>query len=1260
MPIFTRFATWPTYAGYGNWELTIPESKVPGSNDNRIQADQLPATQYAVRYNPLSNNISIPSNVTPIASILPTLSVAGFGFFVLATLINTSYPSSGIPSLDLQPATGDKYPIGIGPPTFNYSISDQLKECIHYAISATIPLWVTGMGTVTPISGEWDVYGNLKYISRCRFKSFRQFSADISSVSYVSGRGTSTWTYKLATTLRNDVMDSLDLSADSVTMDTYHFYPDQPIDITFSGVKVTKIEGTSVFIESGPPPDPSKDYPEGWSGGFFELNKTVLVRNPSTLFCDKNDTVQEVPLGYETSEQQIHDSSTVSGIYVPKDDLSVYLNTKISDPTTTAADLDSYKKSLEYVEGTTIESIPDEDLVYGSFETGDWGKTFLSYVKEMDPSQIVLHIGIGDSPSFRHNMSAGCLSGEFFKHGTAPAVQTYRVSSHIRKNVYQLEVRSRTTKDNLIEVLSTSTDIKTFDFSVDASRMWFINDLTFANQDSGQCNVAAFWGNLSSITTTVTKSDVVLKIEDSFGNYSSTTYLNDRFVKAVSAPSASANFVQKWNDDNREWYLNGENNKGSYKIEKIVMSSTSDSFDVSLETPLPTSIVVDPNQKWWISFDKKFEISGGYSYVSCPYLTMEGAVGYDDQKKYTIILSGIYVGLPFREKLGEGLVVSIVKENVYQLPTDQTIVYLSTASKGNTISMSKNKFANTKGIAYIRNNDPLMALVVRRGSVNYITNICEALIYYGDAKQVDCPVSGVAGGDQTVTLTNDVLDHAITGVGCIPDGVFSSDTSKLVVWEVLHGNYVMGYPSTSGIVSTISTRADTGKYAVEEAGYVVDFKPGTLLSSGKTSYILASNIDNENVVNKTLLTISPRKNVTLSPKLKTVTVDFVPTENLVKSSTSPYVYPMNEHLDCIVYLKNQVWVQSSSANFKINWIDQITMGKRTETRIFDPESQIDVKQDGLFAMSTFDYKRFASGIFQISSLPVPGQSISNMISISESDLYKFPFLVVPNITRCSYSQDKNDLFVVGYSNIRLDVSSTDFNVLCLLFYRVNFLDLFSYPIYAVKGDSGYVFTYCNNDPKYKRIVVEKDCYQEFPEDAPVITDPSLTTGTLSLAVDARIAIIVSHQPTGLVFFLSDDKGASWAYIDDVSLTNSVSGVGSPSIKIYDEQLWLLYTIGSSLYKKIIPVGRLAALIAPCRNKKSSSVKDNSYISLKNSLQSVLDSIKVDFIVELSDQQVSFDVGNEGDLHVIYYGVDGIKSVGSFNNGTVWDYKPVNF
>lgn len=1250
MPIFEKFATWPTYAGFGEWSLTMPEKDVPGSGDNRIQEDQLPATQYAIRYNPLSDNISIPSNVEPI-SYLPSLGLTGFGYEALGT-INVSYSSTGTQYLRLEPASESGYAIGIGPPMFNYSIGDQFKECLRYHIEATLFLYVTSLGAVTPISTT--VAGWLQYVSRCRFKSFRNFSADIVSVSYVSGRGTNLWTYKLSTSLRNDVLDSLDLSSDSVSATIYSVDSNGSYSASLAGQRVTKIEGLSVYVESAPPANQSKDAPDGWAGGFFELNKAVLVRNPSTLFYDRSDSVTETTLGYETSEQQIQDSSTVRGIYVSKSTMDFYLNEKINDPTTPAADVVKYQESLDYVDGTTVESIPSEGLVYGSFETGTWGTTFLSYLKEIKPTNIILDIAIGDSPNQRHNMSAGCLAGEYFLHRDATTFQTYKVASHIRNNVYELEARSRTSKDDLVQVLSSTADVKTFELKVEASRMWFINDLTFNNQGSGSCNVAAFWGSLSAISTDKTK--VLLKTEDSLGDYSSITYLNEQFVVPVSAPSSTANFVQKWNDEKREWYLNGENNNGSYKIKSIALSAAGDSFDIALEGVLADSIVVDVSQKWWISFDKKFEIAGGYSYINCPYLAIEGDTGLNAENQYNLILSGVYTGLPLREKLGSGLVVSIVKENIYQIPGTQVIVYISTASKGSSLSMSRNKFSNTKAMAYVRGDDPLMSLVVRRGSVNYINNLCESLVYYGDAKEVSCPVSGVAGSDQTVTLPADVLDNAISGIRCIPE-VVSFNVSNAVVWEIKHGNYAMGYPSTSGIVSTILTRADTGKYATEESDFVGDYKSGTIISKGGPSYILASNINNTNVVNKLVLTISPKKNAPISPKLSSVLVNFIPTTNLVSSPTSPYVYPMNDKMDCVVYTSGQTWVQSGA---DIIGFDKVTSGKMAETRVFDPVTQIDSGQDGLFAISTFDYKKFAAGTFPIQNSSTPGQKITDMTSISEVDLYKFPFLLVPNITRCSYSYDNNDLFVVGYSNIRPSASSTDFSVLSLVFHRANLLDLSSYPIYAVKGSGGYVFTYCNNDPKYKRIVVAENCYQEFPGDAPIFTDPSLTTGALTIAADEKMIIIVSHQASGFVFFISNDKGANWSYIDDVALTNDAGTPSSPSIKIYDERMWLFYTIGTSLYRKIIPTGKLASLVDASKNKKSSSVQDSSYINLKNSVQSTFNSIKSDFVAEISEQQVSFDIGNERDFHLVYYDTKGIKSIGSVNHGATWDYRPVNF
>lgn len=1301
----SQYVNWPTYAGYGKWELTHPQTGIPGSgsSDLLISDDQLPSNQYALKYNTYASEIPIDVWAQPPGSEL-FMSYVVFTELTFATF-DSSYKtwldSGGAYSstLDIAAAYGkqSRTTFGIMPPTFEYNILDKFKETVRYGMRGVFSVVLQAV-TMTFLAMD-SFYGYLEYICRSKMKSLRLYDGEINSVAYVSGKGGSgDWTYNISSTLRNDVVDQIDFSSDELFMTVYKTDKNGiTTDEIQENIKVKSIRGLSIIVEAPSPSDAKDIVPVGWSNSYFKFSKTVLVRDPQTLYADReltspgiNDFVKETNLGYETREQQISDSGELNGIYASRTEIISLLNRKISDVKTySAAQITEFKSHLDFVNGTEnqvyggkIVILKPEDFIYGSF-SNPWGKILLGYVKELKSQYITLDIAIGGGTTQRHNMKAGCLAGEYFKNNDG----TFRVSGHIRNSIYQLSVISKTSKINLIDHLCSLSSLSGYNFSVDSSRMWFINDIIYGKSSQSSCDKALFWGNITSspvYSEEKNETTINYKIEDYFKTFSSSAILYQRFMQSVSPTSTT--LLKKWNDNKKSWRLNASSDAGEYEIKNIIYNQTTDDFTLTISGATPSAMAIGNSSFYWISFDTKFEISGGYNYISTPYLAMNGALaGKKGQGYTTITIDGMYVGLPLREPLPTSSLVSVVLENggVYENPNLPPIVYISTTRSGETVYLCRNSFFERKMLLYMKKEDEDMSLFIRSASMNFKNNIEEHLVYYGDADHSSdgISVTGNTGESQRISLGNKVEDHLLVGITFDRKSeppVYKNGKFDYSLWQLYQGNFPLGYTSTSGLVSTDYTRRE-GKYSVENKDYVADYKPSTIVSNSGNEMYVAANFDNKAIDDKKTLILNPVYNKAESSQIDKVKIHWVPKENVVKNVTSPYLYTIYKKTNCVLYCKKQIWLRdgdSSNVSFSSTAL-LVKRGKIRSSEVFDPSLIIDPAQDGVFAlMSTDLFKTYHSGFFGKpndwvapgnSGATDPGQKISEIpdSSLGERVLYKIPFLVAPNITRCAYAQDDVNVDIVGFSGLKASENDNDFSVLSIVHYRINMFNIDNYPVYIVKDNqSRYVFSYCDMPYKIKRIVAKNTVFQNDKNPAPVFTDLTLSEGSLSVATWDNYVFIAVQQASGIIYFISSDGGSNWAYVDDVPLIYSASAtLSSPSIKIYDGTIWCFYIVNSQdLYLKKIPVALLTGFSQRYLGKKSSDEQDSMVINEKNNIRNQLnDRFPSFFVKQIGDQQVSFEMDNDGLLHIVYLDNEGgIRGISSSDEGKNWDFSPVNF
>jgi hypothetical protein len=1201
---------------------------------------------------------------------------------------------------------------GILPPTFDYSIGDTIKECVHYGFEAMFFIFVEMNGIIWFISLD-SFYAYPEYIARCQYKGFRLFAAAITSVFYVSGRGTNgNWTYRFSTTLLNDKVGNIDLSSSSVSLILYKIKLDGTFDSIETGTfNVQSINGMDIIVTGPPPANTAKDYPDGWVGGFFVFNKYILINNPLLLYTDRsssdtpnipnNKYVVETPLGYETRAQQMEKTGGVNGVYASKQAIIALLDQKIADPASTAVVVTQSTDDKTAINANTYPVLDPEGMIYGDLTTA-FGKRLLGYLKDLKSTSITLYVGIGGGTTRNHNMHAGCLSGDYVSHAGTTISDTYKISNQLRRSIFQFDVVSKTSVENLLDQLIALADPTTYSMTVKISRCWFFNDITFST-DKMSLNKAMFWGHVTSAgvpvpATIPATSKITLMIDDGFWIYNERQNLINRFTQTISPSLSGTVLIKAW-DEQKGWKLNKYGGQ-TYSIMSMIPSpSDVKSYDITISEDL-TGVTLNSTDKWWISFDEKIATTGNYNYISQPTFEMQAALSSSSESLRfgSLVLDGIYVSNPFRIPIPGDAVVSVVMETggIYPNTVVPPPVYISTARKGSPVGFSRNKQRDSRMLLYQHTNDPSLYLMVRTGGINFGYEVNEKFVYYGDALVAAAPVSGAVGSDLTIDMSSHAKDSNIIAFSCKRSSAAPASTSTgtydFVAWGVYHGSYFLGYPSSSGKVSTIYTRRD-GTYKEEETSMFNYYLPGNIMSSGIIKYDIAVNTQypNSNVIDATKLYLKPKYNNSSSPSISDVNVYYVPYENMLKDCSSPYVYEY-KNIDVLLYTKNQVWMGAGNS-VSLTTCSVVRQGSVPAPTLTlsspasgaspaailntdDIKALVDPKQDGVFVMSTSDnFLSYNSAMYMRPSNWIapgqtnatdPGQKFTDITSITESNLYKIPHLLAPNITRAYCNEESRMINIVGFSNVKSSATSSN-DVLSLVFYRINLLDTLVYPVYSLLDSSNKpLFTYCDCQKNYRRLLIQKTAYAKYTEENPAIAIPedSLSLVPVCVGGDDKSLIVIVHLSGGFVYLISTNGGKDWSYFDDVKLVFTPSAsVSSPSCKILDNQLYLFYLLNNTdLYLKIIPMAKLLNLDPRCRGVKSSSVQDSSFVTSKNTLQAFLnDSCYVNFVKQINDQQIACNFANTKDFHVIYQDIEGkVNAVATTNLGKSWNYRPVNF
>ncbi|MHA2023745.1 MAG: hypothetical protein ACTSWQ_08810, partial [Candidatus Thorarchaeota archaeon] len=173
----------------------------------------------------------------------------------------------------------------------------------------------------------------------------------------------------------------------------------------------------------------------------------------------------------------------------------------------------------------------------------------------------------------------------------------------------------------------------------------------------------------------------------------------------------------------------------------------------------------------------------------------------------------------------------------------------------------------------------------------------------------------------------------------------------------------------------------------------------------------------------------------------------------------------------------------------------------------------------------------------------------------------------------------------------------------------------------------------------------------------------LQESALSVASSRTYDIIVFSHDNGLQYVLGSNNGISWAYFDDIYLVeNGTETATSPSIKIYDDSLWICYFRNKNkLYVKKVPWSLILQFHSAFVATTSSSATDSSVIAKKEELQATLDNIEERFIGLSFDHRVSFSINEHGKLLIVYFNEERkVLAAETFNEGTTIEGKPANY
>lgn len=1299
-----------TYPGYLPWRLTgllDVSASNSGVGDYRIDPEHLPSDDLAVRLD-LFGQVQFDEWFGP---IIPLPSFVLSGSFILTTIeIQVSYwnwLNTGFAGRIIYPAgTDSQFP---RPMTFNYSLSDKYKETVHYGADVSILAIIKTLGSIEVIQIA-SFLPFLEHRTQSRMRKVRIDHAAISSMARVREEGV----YKYLLTTDAGVEDAVEDVFEDVTA-TIFLLPDDVQNReegsydAYDTVKVPVLElredstfvlDATQFEQDDEPPPITQD---GWTGAYFQLNKTIQVEDPALLFSEREPYVELVDAGYQTQDQDISASGSLEGILVNPQEYIAQINLEIERLNSIEPENEEEKAEIQVtVEGLTglvtkleTEDPAVDDLVLfpvAPTEADPLGQDLryiLATSRLLNKETIVAQIGIKGGTLSRQNLHSGSQAGQYIvKQDSNEVVHRFQIRQHRENGIFLLDNRSSTSWADLDEFLLDFGDVS--DYSLTTEKLWTVNDITTGPKrgfgGNNDLHAALFWSNIESaavdVETDPEEPTIVLSMLLDDDSYYSLEKLEERYL--ATHESNNENVVDGWTKF-AGWKLRDSSNSIAFDIGAVEnIDTAAGTFD--LRTTNVSGITVQitedgnnlPTGPWWISFGDLFSVKSPFSYISTPRLSFDALISQTDPAQLTF--SGYYVGTPMQNlELPEGQNIALQEDsNVFYSYLDARPIYSSTVLAFKTISYYYDEFTDAGYILYTRDDDQSNSLYIRQGRVDNYYDIVEFLVYSGFPETLDIIQTKTGSGTETQTMLLDGLGERDI-VGLIMDRKvteppeFPADDSRFddTIWTIRLGDKALSFPSTSELENSIYTRKAYEEGKIGNAEVVKDIFVGAPTSEirfyktyepfgqRRIRYQFAASTrtgepeagDGNTLSFVPVLTPLERAEFTESSLVLAV-----PHDRIVDNVANQALFPYRGGERLILYVRSQgtpdVPITETSAVLNVDASNAPIVPDEDDYATDDNPFGIDVNQDGVFMVTSTDdfYGYVGGGIY--SPIPTPGTSTT----ASEDTAFQFPLLIAPNTTQAAYVINQDRIGVAGYS--KLQANGEEVTVLC--YYEVNVLKTSSDTVYAVNTAEGTSFLHANFYDE-RQIAATTAQIEGVTDDAFVIE--GMIPEPLTVATDGKNRLVIFQNGEYLDYMISSSEGAGWSYVDDVFIARAATRVSAPRAKIHNDTLRLFYIEDKNvlMYKETSWPDFLAFHGRLLDKQSSEEQNDEELDAAKQEFQSRLDNIDSKQVATTFEQQVDFTVNSHQFITVIYFDETGlVQAARSTDSGDTWDESPANY
>jgi hypothetical protein len=1300
-----QYFYYPKFPGMSAWTPTLYERNL--AEDYAIADENLPSSSIATRLDILSGEYPV-GGWLGVVIPFPSALLVGYNYTTILTMTGKywNWLSTGY-FLRTSSSSENGYSVG-RPATFHYQVKDLYKESAHYGFEMILLAFVTSIGQVY-VTNIVSFVPFMEHRHQCAFKRFLlQVGTLSSSVVDISESTVTVYPeIEAGHSIPSKTVDNLNILC----------YWESTDDNTGQKIfrnqvfKVKEITSSLGFVlDVSQPPELKAQVESGLfpnlAGAFYVLDRPVQIEDPRTAYTETmfgREYLVSSSTGYTTREQAVEYSTTSwKAVYYDATLVADYMEVQAKAADKAAESSDDEQVVAEAQKNaarlrTEAKAVTAGEAVYdgrhaaenGVAVTVDGEEVVVSEVvlreyEKMGATTVMVGFDIKATTLSRHNYGPGTQVGSYFmftKDGET-AMSSFKVLQHGRSGIFTLSAASSSSLSTIYESLASAgtyrilsgklwktTDICTNSPGISAPSNISLDrgvfDMTI--ESAAAIHVSAD-GSMSDAADEESVRRIVLKCKFSDRNYYTYEYLKDRFLADVEEADGQQ-VVKAWKKFSG-WRFNQQGRESSASLEIMGIGSQYGEDDgyvyVVIDREPPAEGDIDMEQyagNWWISFDSLFSFMKPFGYITTPFIGLNAAltqIGTDAK----ISFDGIYVGSPILTDLKRNSVIRLIEDNPALFPNvsgiDYSMIKVGTSKAYRYIAHVEDDPDDAEYILYERDDDISKAMYVRSGRMNFTRDINEFLVHHSDAyTDVPATLSGDGATAQRVSVEpasiadKDVI--AIMAKKNSPDTHPAADAGGNyfnTIWRLYQGDRLIGIDSTTGVEDTIFTRA-AGRGTVRGVTDIPFYATAEYFSrNSSVEYRLAGNTmtDDSLAGDGSIYRFVPVLNPdAVHAKFASASLRTVPSNMVVRNARSRRVIPSNgKNLVCI---EQPQWSYLDSQS---STISEVTIVPGTEStnaslNVLPDPSSVSILDNGVFILNTTDsFRTYSSGSFARNS----GVTAEEL---TRSTMWRYPLLASMNLTQCSFSS-AGDVDIVGYSSVK---DSSGNEVLALVHDQLNLTNSFRNPVFAFHSNGRPVFLWCNMSVSRTLIAGNAST----TDIVPGIVIEGLDVNPLSLASSNKYKFLVFKIGTDLYWAMTSGAGKSWSFYDDITLTPNSRTASSPSIVVWKDWLMMCY-IGDGVelrFKKMLIPSLAKFHVRYMENMKSSGDQGEAIDAIKQELQSELDNTLDVKITDTFDQQVSFSIGENGIMRVVFFDSDGlVNAATSSTEGNSWNLSPVNF